>query len=70
MNRRPSSADFSPPVFRPCRHQSRNYSAISGIAGSSFAAGASGFDYGGAAGGFLLYPNKPNTNQMQSVYAK
>jgi hypothetical protein len=25
---------------------------------------------GGAAGGFLLYPNKPNTNQMQSVYAK
>lgn len=24
----------------------------------------------GAAGGFLLYSNKPNTNQMQSVYAK
>jgi hypothetical protein len=24
----------------------------------------------GAAGGFLLYPNKPNTNQMQSVYHK
>jgi RHS repeat-associated protein len=24
----------------------------------------------GAAGGFLLYPNKPNTNQMQSVYSK
>lgn len=24
----------------------------------------------GAAGGFLLYPNKPNTNQMQSVYNK
>jgi RHS repeat-associated protein len=23
-----------------------------------------------AAGGFLLYPNKPNTNQMQSVYRK
>ncbi|MBY0577470.1 MAG: RHS repeat-associated core domain-containing protein, partial [Burkholderiales bacterium] len=23
-----------------------------------------------AAGGFLLYPNKPNTNQMQSVYSK
>ncbi len=30
-----------------------------------------GFNYGGsAAGGFLLYPNKPNTNQVQSVYAK
>ena len=27
-------------------------------------------DIGGAAGGFLLYPNKPNTNQMQSVYSK
>ena len=24
----------------------------------------------GAAGGFLLYPNKPNTNQIQSVYSK
>jgi hypothetical protein len=23
-----------------------------------------------AAGGFLLYPNQPNTNQMQSVYSK
>jgi len=23
-----------------------------------------------AAGGFLLYPNKPNTNQIQSVYNK
>lgn len=23
-----------------------------------------------AAGGFLLYPNKPNTNQIQSAYAK
>lgn len=23
-----------------------------------------------AAGGFLIYPNKPNTNQMQSVYSK
>ena len=25
---------------------------------------------GAAAGGYLLYPNKPNNNQMQSVYAK
>ena len=25
---------------------------------------------GGAAGGFLIYPNQPNTNQLQSVYAK
>ena len=24
----------------------------------------------GAAGGFLIYPNKPNTNQLQSVYSK
>lgn len=24
----------------------------------------------GAAGGFLLYPNKPNTNQLQQVYSK
>jgi hypothetical protein len=35
---------------------------------SSFSGGNS---FGtGAAGGFLLYPNKPNTNQMQSVYSK
>jgi RHS repeat-associated protein len=27
-------------------------------------------DIGGAAGGFLLYPYKPNNNQMQSVYSK
>ena len=25
---------------------------------------------GGAAGGFLIYPNKPNTNQIQQVYSK
>lgn len=25
---------------------------------------------GGAAGGFLLYPNKSNLNQLQSVYSK
>jgi hypothetical protein len=43
--------------------QSWNYSTVSGLAGSSFAAGSAG-------GGFLLYPNKANTNMMQSVYAK
>ena len=32
---------------------------------STFASGSSG-----AAGGFLIYPNQPNTNQMQSVYSK
>lgn len=26
--------------------------------------------YGSAAEGFLIYPSKPNTNQMQSVYSK
>ena len=50
--------------------QSWNYSAVSGIASSSLVAGAGGAKHGGAAGGFLLYPNRPNTNQMQSVYAK
>lgn len=25
---------------------------------------------GGAAGGFVLYPSKPNTNMMRSVYSK
>jgi hypothetical protein len=29
-----------------------------------------GFGDGSAAGGFLLYPNMANTNQMQSVYRK
>jgi hypothetical protein len=32
--------------------------------------GATGSLGSSAAGGFLLYPNKPNTNQMQSVYSK
>ena len=27
-------------------------------------------DYGAAGGGFLLYPNKANTNMMRSVYSK
>jgi RHS repeat-associated protein len=39
------------------------YPTVSGITGSSFAAGSAG-------GGFLLYPNKANTNMMQSVYSK
>ncbi len=39
------------------------YPTVSGIAGSSFAASSAG-------GGFLLYPNKANTNMMQSVYSK
>lgn len=43
--------------------QSWTYSTVSGIAGSSFSAGIAG-------GGFLLYPNKFNTNMMQSVYSK
>jgi len=30
----------------------------------------SGKDAAGAAGGFVLYPNKSNTNQMRSVYSK
>lgn len=29
-----------------------------------------GVNYGGAAGGYLLYPNKPNNNQIQQVYSK
>jgi hypothetical protein len=47
---------------------------------SFFGSGAASFNGGlsgpqssidsAAAGGFLLYPNMVNTNQMQSVYAK
>ena len=32
--------------------------------------GSQGGINSGAAGGFVLYPNKLNTNQMQSVYTK
>ncbi|MDP1658715.1 MAG: RHS repeat-associated core domain-containing protein, partial [Methylotenera sp.] len=32
--------------------------------------GKGNFSIGGASGGFLLYPNKPNSNMMQSVYRK
>jgi hypothetical protein len=28
------------------------------------------FSSGGASGGYVLYPNKPNTNMMRAVYAK
>ncbi len=31
---------------------------------------AEGFSDGSAAGGYLIYPNKPNTNMMQTVYKK
>ncbi|MHB1173906.1 MAG: hypothetical protein ACYCZJ_02115 [Sulfuriferula sp.] len=40
-------------------------------AGASFNDLSGGASFGsGAAGGFLIYPNKPNTNQMLGVYAK
>jgi len=29
-----------------------------------------GFEANAAEGGYLIYPNKPNTNMMQSVYKK
>ena len=38
--------------------------------GASFDPGLYGTPGSAAAGGFLIYPNKPNTNQMQSVYSK
>lgn len=37
--------------------------------GSSFYNG-SGLDFGAAAGGFLIYPNKSNNNQTRAVYSK
>ncbi|WP_198363138.1 RHS repeat-associated core domain-containing protein [Thauera sinica] len=46
------------------------YPTVSGVAGGSFSAGAVGYDYGSAGGGFLLYPNKANLNMMQSIYSK
>ena len=30
----------------------------------------SGLNFSDAAGGFVIYPNKPNTNQVRAVYAK
>ena len=41
-----------------------------GGAGDTMPQGAQSSIGVGAAVGFLLYPNKPNTNQMQSVYSK
>ncbi len=38
--------------------------------GLDWAAGTACTTCNAANGGFLLYPNKPNTNQMQSVYRK
>jgi hypothetical protein len=38
--------------------------------GLDWVAGTACTTCSGAAGGFLLYPNKSNTNQMQSVYRK
>jgi hypothetical protein len=51
--------------------QKWNYSTISGIVGSSVSSSFAGSDFGAsAAGGYLIYPNKPNTNMMQGVYSK
>lgn len=43
---------------------------LSNGASGSWGSGASGSWGSSAAGGFLLYPNKSNTNMMQSVYSK
>ncbi|WP_232417770.1 RHS repeat-associated core domain-containing protein [Methyloversatilis thermotolerans] len=49
--------------------QTWSYPIVSGIGGSSFSAGAAGYG-GSAGGGFLIYPNKSNTNMSQTVYSK
>ena len=45
---------------------SQTQGIIDGISGGQ----SSQYINGSAAGGFLLYPNKSNNNQMQSVYTK
>jgi probable HAF family extracellular repeat protein len=48
-----------------------DYDTFSGIVDSSFLAGVAEADDGSAAaGGFVLYPNKTNTNQVNAVYSK
>lgn len=37
---------------------------------STLDAWGSSFNSSSAAGGYVIYPNKPNTNMMQSVYHK
>ncbi|WP_228488065.1 RHS repeat domain-containing protein [Rhodocyclus gracilis] len=49
--------------------QTWSYPVVSGIGGASFSAGAAGYS-GSAGGGFLIYPNKSNTNMSQAVYSK
>ena len=43
--------------------------AVTGINDASAISSVTGFG-SSAAGGFLLYPNKPNTNMMSNVYRK
>ncbi len=49
-----------------------NDSAWAGSASDFWASDTFGLSgsYGGASGGYVLYPNKPNTNMMRVVYAK
>ncbi|MDP1658717.1 MAG: hypothetical protein Q8L73_05125 [Methylotenera sp.] len=43
---------------------------IDGVGAGSDIVPHAAFNFSSANGGFLLYPNKSNNNQMQSVYSK
>lgn len=72
---RPSPIVIAPGADMGRPSQRLNYTPSplinSGGATGSWDSGASGsWSSSSAAGGFLIYPNKSNTNQTQSVYAK
>ena len=52
------------------KNTSINTTSLPSNASFSEIAGMGGASFTGADGGFLIYPNKPNTNQVQQVYSK
>jgi hypothetical protein len=71
-------ADTSSPIWSPGDPMPAptNTNTSSNWSGSGYEFWASDFAYdygygtGGASGGYVLYPNKPNTNMMRAVYSK
>ena len=61
----------SPPANNGTSSVNTNVESSAAPAASSSFSDAVGGDFSGAAeGGYVLYPNKPNTNMSRAVYAK
>lgn len=64
-----SSPDFSYEIFKAITSQIPQQSVLDTVSTSGLSWNGLSGDTA-ASGGYLLYPNKPNTNMMQTVYGK